>query len=72
LEKPGKIDLDYTLLNPPIGKGAFGIVRRGIHKKSGLQRAVKITPKEKVSKKHEQKLLNEINILKKLVSFFLF
>lgn len=67
LEKPSKIDRDYTLLNPPIGKGGFGIVRRGIHKKSGLQRAVKIIPKEKVSETHQKRLLNEINILKKLV-----
>jgi calcium-dependent protein kinase len=30
--KQGKINKDYTLLNPPLGKGAFGEVRKAIHK----------------------------------------
>ena len=32
VEKEGKITKDYTLLNPPIGKGAYGEVRKAIHK----------------------------------------
>ena len=29
-EKTGKIYKDYTILNPPLGKGAFGEVRKAI------------------------------------------
>jgi calcium-dependent protein kinase len=32
VEKTGKIGKDYTLLNPPLGKGTFGEVRKAIHK----------------------------------------
>lgn len=79
-EKLGKINKDYTLLNPPIGKGsslltpsfnnlaiqgAFGEVRKAIHKKTGLMRAVKII--NKTSKEEQEKLVNEVNVLKELV-----
>lgn len=78
-EKLGKINKDYTLLNPPIGKGiifinlsltflgAFGEVRKAIHKKTGLMRAVKIINKSSTSKEEQEKLINEVNILKELV-----
>ena len=31
-EKDGKVTKDYTLLSPPLGKGAYGEVRKAIHK----------------------------------------
>ncbi len=31
-EKMGKISKDYTLLNPPLGRGSYGEVRKAIHK----------------------------------------
>ena len=31
VEKIGKINKDYMLLNPPIGKGAYGEVKKAIH-----------------------------------------
>lgn len=42
----GNINQDYKLLYPPLGQGAFGEVRKAIHLKSKLQRAVKILIKD--------------------------
>jgi calcium-dependent protein kinase len=53
-EKAGKINNDYSLLNPPLGKGyqpifiyagAFGEVRKAVHKITHQTRAVKIISK---------------------------
>ena len=54
----GRITKDYTLLNPPLGKGqysklslgAYGEVRKAIHKQSGMMRAVKIIHKAQTNK----------------------
>ena len=32
VEKNKKINSDYTFMNPPLGKGAYGEVRKAIHK----------------------------------------
>lgn len=48
-EKYGKITNDYNLLDPPLGTGAFGEVRKGIHKGTGMARAVKIIDKKLAS-----------------------
>ena len=44
-ERYGKITKDYVLLNPPIGKGAYGEVRRGLHRVTEVIRAIKIISK---------------------------
>ena len=70
-------------MNPPIGKGikfliksstipkigAFGEVRRAIHKRTNITRAVKIIYKEATDKEEHDKLINEVNILKNLVLY---
>lgn len=74
-EKQGSITNDYTLLKPPIGKGfnwwislgAFGEVRKGIHKVTNQIRAIKVISKEKASKAEVERLRIEIEILKRLV-----
>lgn len=71
-EKPGKINSDYVLLHPHIGKGSFGEVRKATHKISGLKRAIKIIPKQDCTVRHQKRILNEIEILKKLVFFTYF
>jgi calcium-dependent protein kinase len=34
-EKSGKITKEYNLVSPPLGKGAYGEVRKAIHKTTG-------------------------------------
>ncbi|CAK84516.1 unnamed protein product (macronuclear) [Paramecium tetraurelia] len=65
-EKQGSITNEYTLLKPPIGKGAFGEVRKAIHKVTNQIRAVKVISKEKASKVEVERLRIEIEILKRL------
>lgn len=77
-EKHGLITNDYTLLKPPIGKGvniyfiigAYGEVRKGVHKVTNQIRAIKIISKEKASKIEVDRLRIEIEILKKLVDCY--
>ncbi|CAD8110074.1 unnamed protein product [Paramecium sonneborni] len=64
--KMGRITRDYTLLNPPLGSGAYGEVRKGIHKQTGIMRAVKIIHKSQTTKEEQERLMNEVQILQKL------
>lgn len=66
-EKPGIIQNEYILLNPPIGIGSFGEVRQAVHKRTGLKRAIKIISKESCPIKKQKKLIKEFEILKSLV-----
>ncbi|CAD8109050.1 unnamed protein product [Paramecium sonneborni] len=65
-EKLGRITKDYTLLNPPLGSGAYGEVRKAIHKSTNLMKAVKIIHKSQTSKEEQERLMNEVNMLQKL------
>jgi calcium-dependent protein kinase len=60
--KTTKINEEY-LLGETLGQGAFGTVRKAIHKVTGQERAIKI-----LKKRHqdERKLFLEVNILSKL------
>lgn len=58
---------DYKILDPPLGKGGFGEVRKAIHKYSGLERAVKIINKTDMDIDERERLVNEVQILKTLV-----
>lgn len=71
-EKSGKITKAYSILNPPLGKGAFGEVRKAIHKQTSIHRAIKIINKASQSQEEQEKLLNEVKILKGLVLNFFF
>jgi len=51
-------------------KGTFGEVRKAIHKETGMIRAVKMILKTSTSPEEKERLLNEVNILKSLVSKF--
>jgi len=62
--KTGTIHDEYTLLDPPIGKGSFGEVRRAIHIKSNITRAVKIIRIESMTNEEQERVKNEINVLK--------
>jgi len=65
-ERKNSITEDYILLNPPLGQGAFGEVRQGKHRQTGFIRAVKIIEKQYQSPEEQQKLINEVQILKQL------
>ncbi|CAD8205468.1 unnamed protein product [Paramecium pentaurelia] len=65
-KKLGRITKDYTLLNPPLGNGAYGEVRKAIHKSTNLMRAVKIIHKSQTTKQEQERLINEVEILQKL------
>lgn len=49
-------------------QGAFGEVRKAVHKTTRLTRAIKIINKFSTSQEDQKKLLNEVNILKELVN----
>ncbi|CAD8179513.1 unnamed protein product [Paramecium pentaurelia] len=65
-EKMGQISQDYHLLKPSLGKGAYGEVRKGIHKLTNQTRAVKIISKDKAKKADMERLKEEVDILKRL------
>jgi len=47
--------------------GAYGEVRRALHKKTNVLRAVKIIYKDASDKEDHDRLINEVNILRGLV-----
>jgi len=64
--KTSKIESVYSLLRPPIGKGAYGEVKKAVHRKTNVQRAVKIIYKTNTKKDEAEQLINEVNILREL------
>lgn len=58
----GNVEQEYKLLSPPLGQGAFGEVRKAIHKSSGLERAVKIIYKDKSDPAELAKIKDEVSI----------
>ena len=68
-QKTGDITKYYDLCDPPLGKGAFGEVRKGIHKISGIERAVKIIRKNTTSEEEQKRLINEVEMLRRIVLF---
>ena len=57
---------EYIFLSPPLGKGAYGEVRKAKHIKSDIMRAVKILTKKKCDAEEKMKFLSEVKILKSL------
>lgn len=71
-QKSGDILKYYELYEPALGKGAFGEVRKAIHKLTGIERAVKIIQKRNTSGEEQKRLINEVEMLKKIVSCITF
>lgn len=63
IENSGNIK-DYYKISSCIGRGAFGEVRKCLHKDTRALRAVKIINKKYLEEAEKEKLLSEINILK--------
>jgi calcium-dependent protein kinase len=56
----------YDISADHIGKGGYGEVRRAVHKKLKVHRAIKIIKRNKKNPGQQKKIMNEINILKQL------
>jgi hypothetical protein len=56
------VEREYNLISPAIGQGAYGEVRRAIHKASFLERAVKIIYKDKSNPVELAKIKDEVNL----------
>lgn len=61
----GKI-YDYYDIKEQLGEGAFGCVRRAVHKESGVERAVKSILKTYVKISDAKNMLLEVDILRRL------
>ena len=64
-EKKGKVTKDYNIM-AVIGNGAYGEVKKVVHKLTQQERAMKTIKKEGCSEGYLKSLGNEINILRKL------
>lgn len=64
----GSIEDEYNILGSSLGSGSFGEVRKAVHMPTNIVRAVKLINKDTTSKEERLRLLNEVQILKKLVS----
>ena len=53
----------YKFLDPPLGKGSYGEVKKAIHKKTGILRAIKTIKKDSTDPEEQQRILNEVELL---------
>ena len=60
--KEDDISNDYEITEV-WGKGSFGTVLKGIHKTNNQERALKLIPRSKITRKIER-FINEVNTLK--------
>lgn len=65
-ENKEKISKVYNIELQPLGSGAFGEVRKAVHKSSGDVRAIKMIYKTQVSSIEQKKIMKEIEILEKM------
>jgi calcium-dependent protein kinase len=64
-ENTGNIK-DFYKISSCIGRGAYGEVRKCLHKETKALRAVKIINKKYLASNEQERLVGEINILKQL------
>jgi calcium-dependent protein kinase len=57
---------DSYMIDKVLGSGAYGVVCKAVHKKTGELRAIKFISRKKVKTQTESELLSEIDILKHL------
>jgi len=63
--RKGKIS-DYYSFGKTLGTGAYGVVKKATHKKTGLTRAVKVLKKAYLSQEEQEKVMNEVEVLRNL------
>ena len=66
IKNKNSIGQEYKFLNPPLGKGAYGEVRKALHKTTNTYRAVKIINKNKLDKEDRKHVVKEAELLKTL------
>lgn len=66
IHRKGDIQDDYTIVSK-LGKGTFGSVYLGLHKRTGIERAIKTLSKKNIE--NPEKMLEEVEILKDLVAY---
>jgi len=52
--------------------GAYGVVKKATHKKTGLTRAVKVLKKSYLTADEQAKVMHEVEILRNLVNKIVF
>lgn len=57
---------DVYKIGRKLGEGSYGEVRLATHRASKCKRAVKVLKKDVMNKAEQEKMINEINILKNL------
>jgi calcium-dependent protein kinase len=62
LDRPGRIQDVYNMERKQIGEGSYGSVSKGLHKSTGVTRAIKTIAKAKM--KHVERFQREIAIMK--------
>jgi len=62
LDRPGRIQDVYNMEKRQIGEGSYGTVCKGVHKSTGVTRAIKTMSKAKM--KHVERFQREIAIMK--------
>jgi calcium-dependent protein kinase len=65
-ENFNEISKEYKIQDKPLGKGAYGEVRRAINVSTSEHRAIKIIYKNNCSQEEQDRIFNEINIMKSL------
>lgn len=60
----GRLEDNYSLMDPPLGSGCFGTVYKATHLKSGLLRAVKKIKLASLGTEAKETMLKDFNILK--------
>lgn len=55
---------DFYDVHESLGQGKYGLVKKGIHKKSNKEVAIKIVKKKELSLKDQELLKREIEVLK--------
>lgn len=62
-ENKRKITKEYNVLSPALGRGAFGEVRKAVHRETGHYRAIKIVFKNANTEEDIKRMLEEVTCL---------
>lgn len=66
IKNKNKITSEYKVFTPPIGKGAYGEVRKALHLKTNAYRAIKMVSKKDLSMIDKKHILKEITVLRQM------